>query len=284
MKGELTTVPKAQVKSADRGRYLIVTNEFKELKKLGVGDDFELKRSDRRVVPYKIVGVVWSPGIDVIVSVFDMGRQFDQRTAASVFGTLHDAKEDFGIERLYLFAANLEWDVQRVDVMKRIKDRLKLEGMRAGDVRGIKERITRGLQRLVDLASFVAYAAMAVASLGVTNTVMAGVRTRRWQFGVLRSIGVTRGQLLRLVLSEAVLLGIVACAMGLAAGAVMSIDAHKLQVLNTGYNPDIAVPWGIVAIGSGIVLFIALAASLWPAITVARAEPLTLLQAGRASA
>ena len=65
----------------------------------------------------------------------------------------------------------------------------------------------------------VAYAAMAVASLGVTNTVMAGIRTRRWQFGVLRSIGVTRSQLLRLVLSEASLLGIVACVMGLAAGA-----------------------------------------------------------------
>ena len=49
-----------------------------------------------------------------------------------------------------------------------------------------------GLQRLLLLVSTVAFAAMAVASLGVTNTIMASIRSRRWQFGILRSIGVTR--------------------------------------------------------------------------------------------
>ena len=33
---------------------------------------------------------------------------------------------------------------------------------------------------------------MAVASLGVTNTILASIRTRRWQYGILRSIGLTR--------------------------------------------------------------------------------------------
>ena len=70
---------------------------------------------------------------------------------------------------------------------------------------------------------------MAVASLGVTNTIMASIRSRRWQFGILRSIGVTRGQLLRLVLAEAMLLGLVGVRSGLAAGALMSLDAQRLQ-------------------------------------------------------
>ena len=113
---------------------------------------------------------------------------------------------------------------------------------------------------------------------------MASVRSRRWQFGVLRSIGVTRGQLLRLVLSEALLLGVVASLLGLAAGAVMAVDAKKLQVLNTGYNPPLAIPWDVLGIGVGIVMLISLLASLWPAVSVARAEPLSLLQAGRAAA
>ena len=97
------------------GRFLIVTNEFRELKHLGVGDDFPLKNTADQVVHYTICGVVWSPGIDVMVSVFDMGRQFDQRTAASVFGTVEDAKRDFGTERIYLFAANLKPGVERED-------------------------------------------------------------------------------------------------------------------------------------------------------------------------
>ena len=283
-RGEERPVPKSAVEKIEDGRFLIVTNEFKELKGWIVGDPFPLERNDGQKVNYTICGVVWSPGIDVIVGVFDMGRQFDQRTAASVFGTIRDAKRDFGVERIYVFAANLQYGVERDQILERVKKQLHNQGLKAGDVRHIKARILTAFYRILNLASTVAFAAMAVASLGVTNTVMAGIRTRRWQFGVLRSIGVTRGQLLRLVLSEAVLLGLVACALGLTAGALMSLDAHKLSLLVTGYNPPLAIPWGVVGIGTGIVLFISLAASLWPALTVARSEPLVLLQAGRAAA
>lgn len=281
--GKPRTVPKAQVLEVARGRFLVVTNEFKELKGLGVGDPFPLKSNDGTMAYFTIAGVVWSPGIDVIVSVYDMGRQFDQRTAASVFGTLETARDDFGVERIYLYAANLDWGIQKEDLLKSIKRELRAEGFTVGDVREIKSKIVQAFDRILLLASTVAFAAMAVASLGVTNTVMAGIRTRRWQFGVLRSIGVTRGQLLRVVLCEAMLLGVVAIVLGLLAGGVMVADAHKLQVLLIGYNPDIAIPWGIVGIGMGVVLLIAVGASVWPAINVARTEPLSLLQAGRAA-
>ena len=39
------------------------------------------------------------------------------------------------------------------------------------------------------------------------------------------------------------------------------------------------IPWNYVALGSGIVMVVSIVASLWPAIWVARAEPLELLQA-----
>ena len=82
-------------------------------------------------------------------------------------------------------------------------------GFAAYDVRQIKYEIQQGFKRMLLLVSTIAFAAMAVASLGVTNTIMASVRTRRWQFGILRSVGFTRDGLLRLVLAEAVLIGIV---------------------------------------------------------------------------
>jgi hypothetical protein len=43
------------------------------------------------------------------------------------------------------------------------------------------------------------------------------------------------------------------------------------------------IPWRIVAEGCLALVAVAVAASLWPAMGVARAEPLELLQAGRAS-
>ncbi len=265
------------------GDHVVVTDEFRQIKGLGLGKKLPLK-TNKGLKEFTIAGVVWSPGIDVMVSMFDMGRQFDQRTAASVFGSLEDGRKYFGIEQIYLFGANLEWNVEREEILKRVQEKLGAQGMRAGDVRHIKASIQQGFQRLLLLVSTVAFAAMAVSSLGVTNTIMAGIRSRQWQFGILRSIGLTRGQLLRLVLAEAVLIGLVGSALGLAAGFLMGVDATQLSAVMTGFRPPMYIPWPIIWAGVGIVMAISLLASIWPAVNVARSEPLSLLQAGRASA
>jgi putative ABC transport system permease protein len=124
---------------------------------------------------------------------------------------------------------------------------------------------------------------MAIAALGVTNTILASIRSRRWHFGILRSIGVTRSQLVRLVLAEATLLGIVGIALGLGAGFELTINANLAWGLFVGYQPPILVPWASVGVGVGVVLLVSLLASLWPATQVAQTEPLSLLQAGRAA-
>ena len=265
------------------GRHVLVTTEFKQLKGLGLGDKLPLQ-TNNGMVDYTIAGVVWSPGIDVIVSVFDMGHQKEQRTSASVFGSIADAERDFGVRKFELIAANLNYGIDKQDVLKSVRHDLKRQGMLAGDVREIKFKIETGCNHLLLLVSTVAFAALAVSSLGVTNTIMASIRTRRWQFGILRSIGVTRSQLLRLVIAEAMILGLVGCILGIAAGLLLSIDAEALQVAVTGYKPPLAIPWDYLGIGSAIVMAVAVLAGLWPATLVARSQPLDLLQAGRASA
>jgi putative ABC transport system permease protein len=157
-------------------------------------------------------------------------------------------------------------------------------GFMIGDVRHIKYEMQQSFHRILMLLSTVALAAIAVASLGVTNTIMASVRSRQWQFGILRSIGVTRSQLLRLIVAEALLLGLVACVLGLGAGFLMSVDANALGRTIIGYGPPITVPWDIIAGGTGLILLVAVGASLWPAINAARSTPLELLQWGRAAA
>ncbi len=263
--------------------HIIVTDEFRQLKHLGVGDTLALK-TIHGDVNYKIAAVVWSPGIDVIVNMFDMGRQFDQRTAASVFGSIEDAKKDFGVDSLHLFAANVDTSADKAQMVEQLQKTLNVQGLEAGDVRVIKQGIQNDFADLLLLMAVVPFSAMAVASLGVTNTIMASIRTRRWQFGVLRSVGLTRWQLLRMILSEAVLVGLVGCAMGLMAGSILAVDAHELTRVVIGYLPPISVPWRLISIGTGVMMTMTLLASLWPAISVAAAEPLELLQAGRAAA
>lgn len=265
------------------GRHVIITEEFRQLKNLGIGDTIMLKTTRSGEVPYTVAGVVWSPGLDVIVGMYDLDKTFDQRTANSLFGTLEDARRDFGVEGYEFFVANAHYGAEREDVLNRIKEAVGKWSMGAYDIRHIKHAIEEAFRQLLMLTSTVALAAMTVASLGVTNTLMASVRSRQWQFGILRSVGLTRGHLLRIVLAEAVLLGLIGVAMGVTAGLLMSINARALSATLIGYRPDIDIPWDIVGFGAAVIILIAVLASLWPAIATARQQPLALLQAGRAA-
>jgi putative ABC transport system permease protein len=220
---------------------------------------------------------------------YDMSDQFSKRTVSSVFGSNSDLIKYFGDPKrpdetpVYIVAADIQPTLQRIELIKQIKAEIHGKGLEVGDVREIKSKIQRGLYDLLDLLSTVGFAAMAVASMGVTNTLMAGVRSRRWQFGILRSIGLTGGQLVRLVLAEAILLGLIGCVLGLSAGFLMTMDATALTGVMLGYKPPLIVPWLFILLGVAAVMVMTLLASLWPAMTVAKTDTLSLLQAGRSS-
>ncbi len=284
-------IPMDRVTSFDDANYLIVTEEFRQLRGLGPGDPFTLKRNGTGIlgtlrgedVPFVVAGVVRSPGIDLMVATFDLGRQFEGQSAASVFGTLQDARDLFGMKDVFLIAANLDVGADKKVVLERVASTLNNDGISISDVRQLKYEIQQGLGRLLTIAGVVAWAALAVSSLGVTNTVMAGVRTRRYQLGVLRAIGVTRGELLRLIVSEAILLGLAAAALGTLAGLLMALNARQLQAWTVGYVPPLQIAWDVVLVGAVAVLSVSVLASLWPAWSAAKEQVLSLLRGGRSA-
>ncbi|HEY0009912.1 MAG TPA: ABC transporter permease [Tepidisphaeraceae bacterium] len=267
-----------------RGRHVVVTDEFNKLRNLGLGDKLALKTLGGPEIEYTIAGVVWSPGLDVMVNSFDMGAQFEQQSSASVFGTHADAKQDFNIENVNLMCANIrEFGVPREQIVKQLQEALGAGGLTVADTRALKHSIQTMLQRLLHVASLVAWGALAIASLGVVNTIIASIRSRMWQFGVLRSVGLTRFALLRVVLAEALLLGCVGSALGLAAGFIMTLDARTLMATAVGNYPPLVIPWDVIGLGVGVVIAISLLSSLIPAWRVSMREPLGLLQAGRST-
>jgi putative ABC transport system permease protein len=69
-----------------------------------------------------------------------------------------------------------------------------------------------------------------IGALGVINTLTMNVIERRREIGGLRSLGMTRGQVLRMVLAESLTMGVIGGAYGLAFGYLIS------QVLILGMN------------------------------------------------
>lgn len=127
---------------------------------------------------------------------------------------------------------------------------------------------------------------LVVTSLGVINTVMASVRARRWEFGVLRSQGVTRSGLFRMILAEGLLIGLITCLLSLGFGVFSGWCgtgiSHHVSFFG-GLAPPLVLPWPQLAFGFSLTLALCLVAALWPAVSTGRTEPLKLLQAGRAA-
>lgn len=124
-----------------------------------------------------------------------------------------------------------------------------------------------------------------ITALAVSNTIIASVRARTWEMAILRSIGTTRGELVRLVLAEAFLIGIVTCLVSLIFGLIAGWCGVGMSRFGGffGGPPVFVIPWLQLALGFSLALVLCLAAALWPAIRTGRAKPLALLQAGRAA-
>ena len=125
---------------------------------------------------------------------------------------------------------------------------------------------------------------LAVTALGVVNTVASSVRARRWDLGVLRAVGLTRFGLFRLILAEAILVGLVACLLSLGFGVMAGYCGTGVtRYINVrgGMITPLVIPWYSISIGFGLTLGLCLLSALGPAMYTAATKPLKLLQAGR---
>ncbi|MDX9981626.1 MAG: ABC transporter permease [Lentisphaeria bacterium] len=125
-----------------------------------------------------------------------------------------------------------------------------------------------------------------VAALALANTMTTSMRIRRWSLGVMRAIGLSRSQLLRLVFAEALLVGICGCAIGLIGGLysgwVTARLAHYVFHFS-GITIEMVIPWPALLRGTLLALATMLPAALVPAIATASRQPLDLLQEGKLS-
>ncbi|RME28496.1 MAG: ABC transporter permease [Deltaproteobacteria bacterium] len=131
-----------------------------------------------------------------------------------------------------------------------------------------------------------------VAGLGILNTMLMSVFERTRELGVMKALGARPGRIVRLVLWESLLLGMLACAGGLALGGVLdwllveyglALTSSSGERLSTGgvlFDPRI---YGVVRADRIVVtvltlLAVAVLAALWPAVRAARLRPVAAMR------
>jgi putative ABC transport system permease protein len=125
--------------------------------------------------------------------------------------------------------------------------------------------------------------ALAVASIGIVNTLVMAILERRREIGIMKAIGASDGDVKKLFFAEAgamgVLGGIVGVALGWAIGQVINLGTN-IYLKRQSLPPEHfwAVPWWLVAAAITFALLVSLVSGLYPAGRAARLDPVQALR------
>ena len=163
-------------------------------------------------------------------------------------------------------------------VLFHIADVLQRPDAIVGSLERLAAFIHEHLQRGARLATWVPSVALVVAILGIANLMLVTVRARARELAVLRAIGAVRSQIIRLVLTEAITLGLLGSAIGLTLGIRLAVAVERMVSGLIGYEAPLAIPYGTLAAATGLTVGICVLAGLPPARQAARASVVDALQ------
>lgn len=295
--------PDDAIRRMTESRACLVPDHFLSEARLKVGDSFELvpPESPETPVRYTIAGAVKMPGWHWQTKPTGM-RTRTHRSAALVFADLRRVAEDFRFQaasHVWLDYDESRTNAETLAVSARDLSAATLgRDVSIGEARNDEPYVQ--IHTIADIRSLVHSHAsawlwvlsrlplvvLAITAVGVLNALLASVRSSRWETGILRAVGISRGTIVRLVIAEGILIGLVACMVSLAFGIMAGwcgagISRHVSFF--GGMTQTLVIPWLPVLAGLGAVLVLSSLAAAWPAFSLGKAKPLDLLRQGRGS-
>jgi putative ABC transport system permease protein len=127
-----------------------------------------------------------------------------------------------------------------------------------------------------------AYVALVVGAFIIFNTISITVAQRTREFGLLRTLGASRGQLMRAVVEEGLLLGVVGAVIGLFGGIGL---APALDGLFKAFGADLpdngtVLEARTVVVSLGVGIVVTVLAGFFPALRATRVPPIAAMREG----
>lgn len=269
---ELTLVAGRLLLPGETRYSLVLTEEYAADQGVEIGEDFSIVTPEQGVVSLRLVGLIAKEGIgisnegviglaplEVVQDLFGMGGQLGQLELIANEAVAGSAAE---LEQL------------RLVIQERIGSELRVQypATRGQLVAESLESYQRGLD-------FFSVVSLFVGSFLIYNAFAMTVVERTREIGMLRAIGATRAQVMRLVLGEATLLGVVGSVAGvgagllLARGLVISVSRFSGQTIEqVSATPETMMQAVIVGVA------VTLIAALFPAWQASRISPMQALR------
>lgn len=280
----------------------LIPRHFADSAQLAIGDIFAVIPPDAptTLVEYRVAGIIDLKGWHWF-SKFSGTRRHSARTAAMIFADSRSVRRDFNLSRVNYLWFDIQPNADQQQIAKALE---RIASGNAGQLYHIPgrgdvpsqrdfirltsttdlrqsilsrtETIVAGMLRLPMLL-------LLVTALAVANTAAAALRSRRWEMGVMRAVGLSGGAMARLILGEALMIGLAASVLSLSFGIFSGLCSAQMATHLSffgGMGWNLALPWLKLGKGLAITLGLSFAAALIPALCVIRTWPLALLQDG----
>jgi putative ABC transport system permease protein len=164
-----------------------------------------------------------------------------------------------------------------------VQDRIKQMGFSAFSLNDALAQAKRAFLILDILLGLVGSIALAVASLGIMNTMVMSILERTREIGIMKAIGGSDADVRRIFLIEAsvigVLGGVAGLVLGWVVGRVINFGANQYIVSQGGTAANLfSLPVWLIASALGFSIVVSLAAGLYPASRAARLDPIQALR------
>lgn len=297
-----------------KGGHIIIAKDFAITRNKRLGDTVRVVIGNRQRL-FTVAGVIDSPALDVAANYFQAQSETHVAAVGSVLGTNADLKAMFGVEGRKLVLLNFaptppvppdwppprdsaegvrlpafafderapidqrwrRWQEERV--LAEIRQRLDAPAAFSGTVRELKEQIDAEITGMTRLLTAVPTVALLVAAIGVANLMTANVYSRARQLAILRAVGATRGLLLRMVVAEALVLGLLGSGMGWLLGMHLAFNTSSMTRTMWGLDAPVLVPWSYVGAAVGLTLGLSILAGIVPARHAARTDVVSAMRA-----
>ena len=237
-----------------KGNFAVISDNFAEKWRVAEGDTIQIK-SLRGTVDIQVIGV----GQDYS---WNQGTVFMDR---AVYARLFN---DALVDQYHVF---FKQEADQAATFERVQAYATGNDLLIQDQKSVQLYLVGVIDRLFRVAYLQQVVVGVVAALGVVTALLISVLQRRRELGLLRAVGATQYQVIKTVVAEAMLMGMIGTALGFAMGVPMEWFLLNVVLLEeSGFRFEMLIPWKQALGIGGIAILTSTVAGLFPAIHAVR--------------
>ena len=207
---------------------------------------------------------------------YTIAATYDEKTLPGSYLLPAAATGDFGSTQPVLGFVRLTGDDATAATLPRLKALLAdSPEVTATDRGDFIDQQASGFDTVITMVQVLLALAILIAVLGVVNTLALSVLERTRELGLLRAVGLSRGQTMRMVTVEAVVISVFGALLGVVVGA--GLGAAVVRALHDDGITDLVLPWAGMGTSLLLAAVVGVLAAVLPSIRAARLNVLAAI-------